>query len=230
MWLKNSRGMTLIEVMVAMFILATMTFMLQQIIGSNLDSVDRVGKRDAMIHSSRIVMRRMITDLANAFSVAPTPAMLGMQDGSSAIETRFHGESRGGRDQLSFTSFAHYRYVRNARDSDQVTISYNVEPDPENPDNMQLMRKEVMSIDVGSTDKGVAYPIADHVKAFTLQYLDIKSNEWRSDWDSKDATRLARVPRAVKIQLELVDPNDKDNVLKFSTIALVQLWQMPIEF
>lgn len=222
--------MTLIEVMVAMFILATMTFMLQQIIGSNLDSVDRISKRDAMIHGSRIVMRRMITDLANAFAVAQTPAMVGAQEGNPVIETRFHGEGRGGRDQLSFTSFAHYRYIRNARDSDQVTISYSVELDPEDAENLQLLRKEVPSVDVGSDTKGTAYPIADHVKSFTLQYLDIKTNEWRSDWDSKDPTRLARIPRAVKIQLELIDPNDKENILKFSTIALVQLWQMPIEF
>lgn len=230
MSLRNNHGMTLIEVMVALFLLTTMTFMMQQIISANLDSKDRVEKRDAMIHEARLITRRMVTDLANAFSVAPTPAMMGVQQGNPVIETRFYGESRGGRDRLTFTSFAHYRYVRNARESDQVTISYSVEPDPEDGENLQLLRKEVTSIDVGSSTKGTAYPMGDHIKAFTLQYLDIKSNEWRSDWDSKDVTRLARVPRAVKIQLELLDPNDKDNVLKFSTIALVELWQMPIEF
>lgn len=227
---KNNHGMTLIEVMVALFILTTMTFMMQQIISANLDSKDRVEKRDAMIHEARLITRRLVTDLANAFSVAPTPAMVGVQQGNPVIETRFYGESRGGRDRLTFTSFAHYRYIRNSRESDQVTIMYSVEPDPENGDNLQLLRKEVTSIDVGSSTKGTAYPIGDHIKSFTLQYLDIKSNEWRSDWDSKDPARLARIPRAVKIQLEILDPNDKDNVLKFSTIALVELWQMPIEF
>lgn len=222
--------MTLIEVMVAMFILATMTFMLQQIIGSTLDSRERVEKRDAVVHEARLAMRRLVVDLANAFAVAPTPAMLGSQEGNPVIETRFNGESRSGRDRLTFTSFAHFRYVQNARESDQSTINYAVEVDPEDSDNLQLQRKEVPSIDVGSDSKGTAFAIVNHVKIFVLQYLDTKSNEWRSDWDSKDATRANRIPRAVRIQMELQDPTDKDNVLKFSTIALVQLWQMPIEF
>lgn len=222
--------MTLIEVMVAMFILATMTFMLQQIIGSTLDSRDRVEKRDAVVHGARLAMRRMVVDLANAFAVAPTPAMMGSQEGNPVIETRFNGESRGGRDSLTFASFGHFRYVQNSRESDQSTISYAVEVDTENSENLQLQRKEVASIDVGSDDKGMAFPIVDNVKTFKLEYLDTKSNEWRSDWDSKDPTRANRIPRAVKIELELQDPADKDTVLKFSTIALVQLWQAPIEF
>lgn len=230
MWLKNSRAMTLIEVMVAMFILATMTFMLQQIIGSSLDSKERVEKRDAVVHEARLAMRRLVVDLANAFAVAPTLAMLGSQEGNPVIEARFFGEGRSGRDRLTFASFAHFRYVQNARESDQSTISYVVEPDPEDSDNLQLQRKEVPSTDVGSDGKGIPFAIANHVKTFTLQYLDTKSNEWRSDWDSKDPTRANRIPRAVKIQLELLDPADKDNTLKFSTIALVQLWQMPVEF
>lgn len=212
-----------------MFILATMTFMLQQIIGNNLDATARVEKRDAMVHAARLAMRRMVMDLANAFAVVPTPAMQGMQDGNPVIETRFNGESRSGRDQLTFAAFSHFRYIRDSRESDQATIVYTVETDPEDSDNLQLLRKEVTSINVGSSTKGAAFPVVDHVKTFTLQYLDTKSNEWRSDWDSKDPTRLARLPRAVKIQLELHDPNDKDNTFKFSTIALVQLWQA-IEF
>lgn len=234
MWSKNNRtvqsGMTLIEVMVAMFILATMTFMLQQITGSTLDSKDRVEKRDAVVHEARLAMRRLVMDLANAFAVAPTPAMVGSQEGNPAIETRFNGESRSSRDRLTFASFGHLRYVRNARESDQTTINYAVEVDPENSDNLQLQRKEVPSIDVGSDRYGTAFAIANNVKTFKLEYLDTQSNEWRSDWDSKDATRANRIPRAVKIQLELQDPTDKDSVLKFSTIALVQLWQAPIEF
>lgn len=224
--------MTLIEVMVAMFILATMTFMLQQIMGSTLDSKERVEKRDAVVHEARLAMRRLVVDLANTFAVAPTPAMLGSQGGNPVIETRFNGESRGGRDTLTFASFSHFRYVKNARESDQSTINYAVEVDPEDAENLQLQRKEVTSIDVGSDNKskGMAFAIANHVKTFTLQYLDVKSNEWRSDWDSKDPTRANRIPRAVKIQLELQDPTDKDNLMKFSTIALVQLWQAPIEF
>ncbi len=222
--------MTLIEVMVAMFILATMTFMLQQIIGSSLDSKERVEKRDAVVHEARLAMRRLVVDLANTFAVAPTQAMLGSQEGNPVIETRFNGESRSGRDRLTFATFAHFRYVQNARESDQATVSYAVEVDSEDSDNLQLQRKEVASIDTGSDTKGTAFTIVNHVKIFTLQYLDTKSNEWRSDWDSKDATRANRIPRAVKVQLELHDPIDKDNVLKFSTIALVQLWQAPIEF
>lgn len=234
MWSKNNRNgeraMTLIEVMVAMAILAMMTLGMQQIIGRTLSAKDRVENIDAINHQARIAMRRLVVDLANAFAVAPTPAMLGSQEGNPVIETRFNGESKGGQDSLTFVTFSHFRYVQNARESDQSTINYAVEVDPEDSENMQLMRKEVPSIDVGSDRFGTAFAIANHLKTFTLQYLDTKSNEWRSDWDSKDPTRANRIPRAVKIQLDLQDPTDKDNVLKFSTIALVQLWQAPIEF
>lgn len=234
MWSKNSRdhqrGMTLIEVMIAMAILAMLTLGMQQIIASTMDSKDKIEKLDAINHEARLAMRRMVVDLANAFAVAPTPAMLGSQEGNPVIETRFNGQSKSGQDSLTFASFAHFRYVRNAQESDQSTITYAVEADTESPDNMQLQRKEVPSIDVGSDRQGKAFAIANHVKTFKLEYLDTKSNEWRTDWDSKDATRANRIPRAVKITLELQDPGDKDNSLKYSTIALVQLWQAPIEF
>jgi general secretion pathway protein J len=230
MWSKNNRGMTLIEVMVAMFILAGMTFLLQMEIGNRLDAIDLVEKRDAMVHGGRVAMRRLVMDLGNAFVVAPTLAMLGSQQGNPVIDTRFHGQGRGGRDELSFTTFSHMRYVKGARESDQATVSYKVETDPDDSENLQLLRREVPTIDAGSAEKGTAYAIADHIKSFTLQYLDIKTNEWRSDWDSKDPARQTRLPRAVKIQLEIADPKDKDNVLKLSTIALIQLWQTPIEF
>lgn len=224
--------MTLIEVMIAMAILVMMTIVMQQGISRVESAKDSAEKIDAINHEARIAIRRLVVDLASTFSVAPTPAMLGTQDGNPVIETRFNGKSQSGRDSLTFVSFSHFRYVRNARESDQSTISYLVEADPENAENIQLKRKEVNSIDVGSDSEsgGTAFAIANNVKTFKLEYLDTKSNEWRSDWDSKDPTRANRIPRAVKILLELQDPDDKERVYKFSTIALVQLWQAPIEF
>lgn len=228
---NGERAMTLIEVMIAMALLLIMATTMQKIIANNLDAMGRMERRNEVLHQGRSAMRRLVMDLANAFAVAPTQAMVGAADGSNpVIETRFFGESRGGRDQLTFAAFSHFRYIRNVRESDQSTIVYNVKSDPDNSENLQLLRKEVASIDVGSSSKGTSFPIVDHVKSFTLKYLDTKSSEWRSDWDSKDPTRANRIPRAVRIEMELTDPNEKDEVLKFSTIALVQLWQAPIEF
>lgn len=217
-------GFTLIEVMIAVAILAGMSLALFGASSQMINSKVLVEDRDDAQHSVSFALNRMSEDLNMAYFVK-SRALLG---------TAFEGEISflGKEDRIDFVSFSHLRFLKNAKESDSAEISYYLEADPDDPDSKILMRRESTTIDRNLEEGGMAYQVLKGVRFLEFRYLpagkDPTKDEWKSVWDTGSSEANNRLPDAVKIRLEVVLPEDEE-ARTYTTLAPIQLTR-PLAF
>jgi general secretion pathway protein J len=195
---RSVRGMTMIEVMVAIAILSMVAVLIHGVI----DSLSRGKKGEEMraerAHEGREAMQRMVRDLSAAYLSAHVPAVQALVTGKTA----FVGRSAIPFARVDFTAFAHLRTDRDSHESDQAEVGYFVVPDPEAADKMDLVRREQTPIDYDPLKGGTVNVVAEDVDQFELRYLDPTTSQWLETWDSTQVTgQPSRIPLEVKITL-----------------------------
>ena len=219
------RGFTLLELIVALAILA----MVAVLIYGAFDSMSR-GKKTESIRGDRIrqgreAILRMTRELSAAFLSMHNPQ-------NPALITRttaFIGQSGGSFDRVDFASFSHRRFEKDAKESDQCEVGYFVLPDPDNSEKFDLVRREQTPIDFEPKKGGVVNVLAENVEAFDLKFLDATTGIWLEQWDSTQVTgQPARLPVEVSIRLQIKGlPNNPPYV--FSTKVMIPI-QKPLTF
>jgi general secretion pathway protein J len=196
----RQRGMTLIEVIVAIGVLAMVAVLIHGVI----DSLTRGRKAEAMrtdrAHQAREALQRMVRDLSATYLSLHVPAVSVMM----TSKTAFVGKSSVDYDRLDFTAFAHRRTERDSHESDQAEVGYFVVPDPGVSDKMDLVRREQTPIDLEPLKGGVVDVLAENVSEFKVRYLDPMTALWVDAWDSTQVSgQPNRLPLEVSIHLVL---------------------------
>jgi type II secretion system protein J len=207
-------GFTLIEVMIAVTILAGMALALFGATTQILNTKDTVEERDEKNHSVSFALNRMADDLSSAY-IIKSADMLG---------TKFGGEVafKGKEDRIDFVNFNHIRFVQGAKESDSMEVGYFLAPDPEDPDLKILMRRESVQVDKDTENGGQAYALLNGVKNMRFQYLPSESDEFKSVWDTTSIEANGKMPRAIKIVLEVRMPQEEE-VRTFTTLVPIQM-------
>ncbi|MDP8998932.1 MAG: prepilin-type N-terminal cleavage/methylation domain-containing protein [Myxococcota bacterium] len=221
----RSRGMTMVEVMVAIAILA----MIAVLIHGDILSLSRGKKGEEMradrAHQAREAMQRIVRDLSAAYlsaHVASSQALV-------TQKTAFVGRSSVPFDRLDFTAFGHQRTDRDSHESDQAEVGYFVVRDPDAPDKMDLVRREQTPIDLDPLKGGIVNVVAEDVDQFDLRYLDPKTSQWVETWDSMQISgQPNRLPLEVKITLALKGVGGGP-LYAYTTKVLVPI-QQPLAF
>ena len=222
---RFARGMTLLEIMVSLGIMA----MISLLIYGAFDSLSRGRKGEALradrSRQGRDAIERMVRELAGAYlSLHTNPNM--------ALVTRttaFIATSGANYDRIDFTSFAHRRIEREAKESDQAEIGYFVVKDPDVDDKMDLVRREQAPPDMDPKRGGVVNVLCEDVESFDLKFLDPLTGQWVESWDTTQVTgQLNRLPVEVKISLAL-KPVKNSPPFKFTTKVVIPMVQ-PLTF
>jgi general secretion pathway protein J len=198
--MARARGMTMIELMVAIGILAMVAVLIHGVIDSLSRGRKGEGMRAERAHEGREAMQRIVRDLSGAFlsmHVPPVPALM-------TERTAFVGKSTPPYDRLDFTAFAHLRTERDSHESDQAEVGYFVVKDPDVPEKMDLVRREQTPIDYEPLKGGVVNVVAEDVDKFDVRFLDPQTSQWVETWDSMQVTgQPNRLPFEVDIMLVL---------------------------
>ena len=216
---SHTAGFTLVEVMVALALLATVTTAMWSTMATSFETKDRVLEINDRYHEGRQMMTRFSRELRMAFLRAEVPEEF--REEEPAVITRFKGED----DELYFASTAHLRIKSNTRESDQCEIAYFLKRgDRENGyRGKTLYRRESTRLDDDPEKGGYIYPVLDGVKTFELEYWDdekeIGSDAWQSDWDSHESEAEPLLPARIRITLELEDPQEGRPSIRFVTQA-----------
>ncbi len=200
------RGMTLIEVALAVGILAVMGSLTYGTIASSFDAYEAVTEVDQRYHNVRQAMNRMAHDLSMAFIA---PVQLGV-DEDRQWKTIFKGEDGSPFHVLHFTSFSHQILKENAKESDQCEISYFGENDPDERGQINLMRREDVRLDGEPEEGGQAHILAENVKDFKVRYFDAKDDDWTDEWDTEDSEFAGRLPTIVELTLVIEDEDRQE--------------------
>lgn len=198
--IARSRGMTMIELMVAIGILAMVAVLIHGVIDSLSRGRKGEGMRAERAHEGREAMQRIVRDLSGAYLSMHVPAIPVLM----TERTAFVGKSSNPFDRIDFTAFAHLRTERDSRESDQAEVGYFVVADPDVPEKMDLVRREQTPIDFEPLKGGIVNVVAEDVQKFDVRFLDPMTSQWVETWDTMQITgQPNRLPFEVDITLVL---------------------------
>jgi general secretion pathway protein J len=213
------RAVTLIEVMVAMAILAIVSTLLYTGFVQTANNKKRIESELERNHEVRMGLERIVRELSMAFVSAQANPLLG-----ATYKSAFIGKEEAGGSRIDFTSFSHQRLYRDAHESDQNELSYFLADDPDDASKNALVRREQNRIDDDPQEGGTAQILIRDVQEFELSYLDPQSGEWLKSWDTTQAAMQPnRLPSQVRITLTVPNIRGKGAPLKIVTRSLIAL-------
>jgi len=224
---KNQKGLTLIEIMVAIAILGMMAVLLFQSIDGMLDSQEEVVKLDDATHLATNALNKIFDDLQASFLIK-SPVMLG---DNPDYKIGFMGKE----DRLDFNSFSHRRFVKDQKETEVAEIGYYLKSRDDLSGVYYLMRRESSKVDQKTDEGGRSDILLDNVKSLQLEYYDSRAKEYTKTWDTFLGSIQDRLPRAVKVTLTVyldlnVDSlNDEANQFVYRVIVPIALSQKAIE-
>lgn len=215
--LGNQRGMTLIEILLALAILATIMALTWGSVSQSfrfrtaaLDKFDRYRTvQQSLDRMSREISMAFVTNIGQITT---------NERNEVTYLTTFDGRD----DELTFTTLAHVRTRADAPTSEQCEITYRLERQRGLDGRMQqnLVRREDAPIDADPDEGGVLYTMLEDVESIRFEYWDRASemadDAWLRAWDSVQ-DHGGKLPPRVRITIEVKHPLNDRETLQFTT-------------
>ncbi len=215
--MTRARGFTLVELMIAMAITATIGAMT---VGSfaQIDRASQVARaQEERYEAARLALSRMAREVSMAFL------------SQNYDQTRFHERVTlllGREDRILFSTMAHQRLYQDVRESDQSIVEYTVEADPDTGEDA-LYRREKVHLDDEPDRGGRKDLVATHVRGLTFSYWDQQRSEWAREWSTKDVAHAGALPSRVRFDLEMKLADGRTE--RFVTEARIEI-RTPLEW
>jgi general secretion pathway protein J len=215
-------GITLIEVMVAMTIIAIVMTLMYTGFSQTSRTKKRIETEIDRHHEVRMGLERMARELSMAFvSVQP---LMNPDQSLVVVKTAFIGKEAGKGSRIDFASFSHQRLYRDAHESDQNELSYYLTDDPDDSSITVLARREQARIDDDPESGGRTQILIRDVEEFTLEFLEPLTGEWLSSWDTTQvAMQPNRLPSQVRIVVKIPSSLRSGTDLVFATRAILPM-------
>jgi general secretion pathway protein J len=204
--MTRSRGFTLIEVMVAMAIVAMMSMVVWSSFRETSNTKKMVEAQALRYRTVRLALDRMARELSMAY--------LSQNEDTSLPErrTRFTGKVNGQMHDLTFSYFGHQRLYEDAHEADTAVVSYFSDTDKQSHIN-NLMHRESRRLGYLRPDEltGETDIVCDDVVNMKITYWDSRDKTWREEWNTTTADgQPDRLPSKVKIILTVRDERGQD--------------------
>jgi general secretion pathway protein J len=224
---RVQRGFTLVELLVAIVILASISLLIYSAFAGMKRSREGVERLQDRYREGRLAMTRMTRELQSAYVSLHAPILASLM----VQKTAFIATTGTPADRLDFDSFSNRRIDRNSHVSDQCELSYFGSTDPDKPEVTDLVRRVSTKLDLDPKKGGRVEVLATDIDLFKLQYLDPLTNTWLDTWDTTQNVtgQPARLPVQVKIVLVLNGGAREGYGRSQSTIRLVTKVDLPIE-
>jgi general secretion pathway protein J len=216
-----SRGLTLIEILVALGVLSMMVMSVWNGFSGTMrgiESTEKIQLRHSIIRNG---LSRMASELSMAYLSFNRPLDEGIH------YTLFEGRDSFEEDSVSFSAFAHLRLRKDANQSDQCVIQYFLAQDPEDHDRTHLYRRESRRL-TGDLPERMeeffpAYVLIEDVSALDFKYWEQREEEWIDEWATmRTDMHPDRLPERVLIRVGVKDDEDDTLYYTAQTIILMQ--------
>lgn len=222
----GSRGFSLIEVLVAIAVMAMISTLIFTAFSSLKRSKDGIGRVSERYREGRMALGRITRELQSAYLSKHLPIDQSLLVG----QTVFQGEPGAPADRIDFAAFVHRRLDRDSHESDQAEVSYFGLESPHEPGRIDLVRREAPRIDDEPKEGGRAQVLATDIDLFDVQYLDPLTGLWTERWDSTEALRqLDRLPWQIRITLILNGGARSSEDRAHGTITFATKVSLPIQ-
>jgi general secretion pathway protein J len=231
----NSRGFTLLELIVAVTVLAFVTMLLYSAFSGMKRTRDGLTRVQDRYREGRIALSRVVRDLQGAYISQHLP----INQQITTLRTAFIGSQATPADRLDFNTFSNIRRDRDSHVSDELEVSYFAEPSLEASGTTDLVRRSSQYLDAKLDAKpeagGRIDVIATDIDLFELSFLDPTTSQWVDTWDTTQATgQQNRMPLQVRVTLVLNGGRRSAagrlrGVLRFETTVAIPI-QQPLSF
>jgi type II secretion system protein J len=203
------RGFTLLEVLVALCILAVVFSALYGTYSGTVESCERVEAAREREQAGRLALMHITDDLK---SVYYRP----FQGDEEFSPYRFQGGT--GAAIVAFAATASLGFPGAFPSLAVNRIGYLLEPQPNGEPGYRLLRQETPFADLPGQGTERRVEVADRVQALSLTYADAEG-EWVSTWDSASDETADPLPRLVAVRL-LMRAEESEPVLFTTVLSL----------
>lgn len=243
---RHNSGFTIVEVLLAVALIASLTALTWTSISQMYRTRDIVEERSARYQAVRITMERITQEVASSFVAGPEfgfeeipgEELLAAAAADDVPLQPVEPKQSGmvGRDsELSFTCFAHQRTFEGERAGNFAEIGYSIRSDRDDEGNLvkTLIRREDTTPDDDITRGGTIQRVLEGVESIEFQYWDVGevkmgTNEevaqgrWVDSWDTSRREFAGRLPTRVRIKLVLPPQGMMRNEEIFTTQVQIQ--------
>lgn len=256
---RRPRGFTLVEVLIAISILVTLTAIVWASVMNIFETRDFIEERSERFQIVRLAMNRMATELSGAYIAGPEhggepiPGEEEQPDPSVS-----EGEERprlragfrdpvqfgmvGRQNYVHFTSFSHVRTMEGEKASHHAQIGYFTRrrTTQDGRSVLSLMRRESVNFDDDITRGGVVYLMVPEIESIRFEYWDpgtvelgtlreMAQGRWVSDWDTTRRDHAGRLPLRVRITMVLPAQGPRGRAETFTTQTTLHVTEL-LEF
>jgi prepilin-type N-terminal cleavage/methylation domain-containing protein len=205
------RGFTLIEMMLAIGVLALILAMLASSFSVVAHSKVHAEGRLMVDREGRALLWQMTKELRNAVQTGYLPSNVALL-----------GNGRMGAglpiDTITMSTFSggHRRAITGL--TPEWIVTYNLTPNRDQPGWYILQRSQQSGL-LTNTVASQSVALADNVLSMHIRYFD--GNVWGESWDSGSLPRGRQLPVAVAVQIQLAAPGGR--VMDFATQVTVPM-------
>lgn len=197
-------GVTIVEVLVALAILAMMVVAVYSSFNGTVNGMQRAEQMQERYMMVRNALNTMSNDLSMAYLSFNRP-----QDETRHF-TLFEGRNNFDADSVTFSSFSHLRMRKDTNESDQALVQYFIEDDPDDSSRKHLYRRESRRLTGDLPEKlqdyFPAYVLCEDVASLELEYWDVQKEDWVEEWQTMvNDAQPDRLPQRVKVKLGIID-------------------------
>jgi general secretion pathway protein J len=228
---RSARGFTLLELLVAISILAMVSVLIYGAFAAMRKSKEGLERVQERYREGRMAMQRLSRDIESSYLSLHVP----LDTRLVVQKTAFIGKRGTPTDRLDFNAFSNTRRDRDAHESDQAEISYFGSDNPEKGSTLDLVRRTSTHPDLDPQHGGRIEVLATDIDLFQLEYLDSQSGMWNESWDSTQATgQPNRLPLQVRITL-ILNSGERSRAdagrgrIRFMTVVSIPI-QQPLNF
>ncbi|HEX7505305.1 MAG TPA: type II secretion system protein GspJ [Polyangia bacterium] len=205
-------GFTLVEIMLALTLMAFLTSLLWGTMAQTAKVKKRIEQAQDRTHTVRVALMRMSREIEMAYVAFE-------QTGTQEYRTMFSGISHGEFDELRFSWFGHLRFRADQAEGDTAQVSYFSQLDPENSMLTNLLRRETRRLEAKDPKliPGETYLLCPAIARLKFAYYDYKQKDWREEWDTTKADGQTYLPTQVRISLTVLD--ERGVPVTFTSIA-----------
>ena len=217
---RLQRGMTLLEIMIAIAILVMMMTIAWRMIASTSSSRRGVEKYEERNHELRMAMSRVVRDFESSYisrnediNNSHPRTMMVCKPGSKVPDIRF-------------STLSHRVLWADANESEQTVIQYLPHNNPDKPGEVDWIRREQrrQSNQPPEEEPSDYDVLVRDIESVKLEFWNWKNLEWQDHWDTTQGDgQRGWLPGRVRITLTV---KGQDHDIKLVTQARIYMQEM----
>jgi len=198
---STQSGFTLIEVVITIGILMTLTIAAASMMRNGFDVREGLSERAQVIHRLDVAITKTADDIQQTFYVSLKDAARNGIDRRMKTVFRLEKNAAAGSDRLSLTTMSHHAIKAGVHESDFTYVVYELHDSKDAPGRKDLYRGETPVIPEDLKDPVPMQLLAKNIKTFTIEYW--RGDEWSKDrWDTNGGDTRNMLPKLVRITIE----------------------------